>query len=95
MGTFTFETFKFPLRIEKGKIYAVGGICTNITKLKKAEDKSRSQNLQLETTINQVGMGVITCGPDGLVTSINKTAADLLSLFRKISEGKPLIKYSG
>ena len=53
-GEFTFITIKFPLHDDKGKIYAVGGFCTDITERKKIEKEKENLIGRLQTALDEV-----------------------------------------
>ena len=60
-GEHTFITTKFPLRDDKGSIYAVGGLCVDITKRIQSE-KSLRDNEQLLNSIFRsapIGIGLV------------------------------------
>lgn len=48
---YTYLTIKFPLKNAAGETYAFGGIATDITERKKAEDQLQQKTRQLETTL--------------------------------------------
>ena len=50
-GVHTFLTAKFPLIDSEGKIYAVGGVCTDITARKDAEDALKKAHEELEQRV--------------------------------------------
>jgi len=50
-GVHTFLTAKFPLIDSEGKIYAVGGVCTDITARKEAEDALKKAHEELEQRV--------------------------------------------
>lgn len=76
-GIITFETFKFPLVDDEGNIYAVGGVCTDITSLKEAEDSLKSQKERLDVVLHQMEEAVIATDCDSRVVMFNKKAAEL------------------
>jgi PAS domain S-box-containing protein len=51
-GEHTFLTAKFPLVNNEGKVYAVGGVCTDITPLEKTKEDLRKNEQQYRSFIN-------------------------------------------
>jgi len=78
-GIITFETFKFPIKNESGNIYAVGGVCTDITQLKAADDRLVSEQKRLDTILRHVEVGVVATDSSGEITRFNPKAAALLN----------------
>ncbi len=76
-GIITFDTFKFPLTNDQGSIYALGGICTDITQLKAAEDRLSTEQNRLDTVLQHLDVGIITSDANGRVTMFNRKAAEL------------------
>lgn len=89
-GILTFETFKFPLINEEGDVYAVGGICTDITKLKLAEDTLKSQQERLNVVLREMNEAVIATDCDAKIVMFNKRAAELTGYDPKLSIGQVL-----
>lgn len=52
-GEVSFITFKFPLRNATGEMYAIGGVCTDITRLKQAELALRKAHDELEEKVKK------------------------------------------
>ncbi len=50
-GVQTFMTAKFPLIDSEGKVYAVGGVCTDITPRKLAEEELQKAHAELEQRV--------------------------------------------
>ncbi len=76
-GILSFETFKFPLVNDDGHIYAVGGICTDITNLKKVEDSLNSQQERLDVVLRCISEAVIVTDCDRRILMFNRKAAEL------------------
>lgn len=53
-GEFTFITLKFPLHDDRGKVYAVGGFCTDITERKIIEQEKENLIGRLRTALDEV-----------------------------------------
>ncbi len=91
-GIVTFETFKFPLMDDEGNIYAVGGICTDITKLKEAEDSFASRQERLDVVLRYMDEAVIATNCDTRVVMFNQRAAELTGQESEIAIGRLLEK---
>ena len=79
-GIITFETFKFPLVNNLGNIYALGGVCTDITQLKVAEDQLKAQQKRLDTVLKHLDVGVITTDATGQISMFNQKASEFTGL---------------
>ena len=77
VGIKSLETFRFPMVNDEGHLYAVGGICTDITNLKQAEDSLNSQQEQLDVVLRCIGEGVIVTDCDRKVMMFNQKAEEL------------------
>ncbi|MBI5243609.1 MAG: PAS domain S-box protein [Elusimicrobia bacterium] len=66
-GAASFITSKFPLCDEKGKVWAVGGVCTNVTALKKAEEAVRASETRLNALIANVQEGCMIVDREGVI----------------------------
>lgn len=87
-GEHTFLTSKFPLR-DNDSIYAVGGVCTDITQRKLAEEKLAAEQERLAVTLRSIGDGVITTDVSGQIVLINKVAEELTGWSQEEAIGKP------
>ena len=76
-GIITFETSKFPVSDGEEKIYALGGVCKEITQLKEAEDRLKSEEQRLEMVLRHLEAGVITSDSLGKITMFNRKATQL------------------
>jgi PAS domain S-box-containing protein len=88
-GGHTFLTSKFPLR-DEGIIYAIGGVCTDITSRKAAENKLAAEQERLAVTLRSIGDGVITTDTAGHIVLLNKVAEQLTGWSQQEALGKPL-----
>jgi PAS domain S-box-containing protein len=89
-GIVTFQTFKFPLLDDDGNIYAVGGVCTDITKLKEAEDRLASRQERLDVVLRHSREGVIATDSQGLIEMFNAKAEELTGHSAKAAIGRDL-----
>lgn len=60
-GLHTYLSTKFPLRDSRGQIYAVGGISTDITDRKRAEEALRRENAFRTSIIEGAAEGICVC----------------------------------
>lgn len=88
-GIYTFITAKFPL-FDGENMYAVGGVCTDITSRKQAEEKLAAEQERLAVTLRSIGDGVITTDTDGKIVLINKVAERLTGWVQEEALGKPI-----
>ncbi len=86
-GLHTFLSVKFPLRDRSGAIYALGAICTDITKLKKIERSLKEQEEQFRqlsheyrVLLDNVPDGIVHLSPDLKVRWANAAAQNMLGL---------------
>ncbi len=89
-GIVTFQTFKFPLQDASGNIYAVGGVCIDITKLKEAEDRLASRQGRLDVMLRHTEEGVITVDCDGHIEMFNAKAGELTGHDEQEAKGQML-----
>jgi PAS domain S-box-containing protein len=71
-GPHTYIVQKFPLRDSTGKVYAVGGIVTDITARKVAEDELRMQKEILQKIIDHIPVMIRLRDEDGRVRLVNQ-----------------------
>lgn len=70
-GEHTFLTTKFPLIDDQGGVYAVGGICTDITSLHKAENALRHSAKKYQTLVETASLGIQISDPEGRIIFSN------------------------
>jgi len=75
----TWLTTKFPLRDADDKIYAVGGISTDITARKRAEELLQHNSRLLTNILESISDAFFALDPNLVVTYFNSAAARLLN----------------
>lgn len=78
-GIHTFLTAKFPAIDSEGKIYAVGGVCTDITALKKTEAELKEAEDKYRGIFEHSPLGILHVDKEGIFTTSNQKLADILS----------------
>ena len=68
---------KFPLRDEYGRLYAIGGIATDITDHKAAEEALRESELWCRQLIDAMPVAAYACDREGRIKQFNRAAAAL------------------
>lgn len=71
-GPHAYIVHKFPLRDSGGKVYAVGGISTDITPRKRAEDELLKQKEMLQKIIDNIPVMIRFRDADGRVKLVNR-----------------------
>ncbi|HHO48569.1 MAG TPA: PAS domain S-box protein, partial [Desulfobacteraceae bacterium] len=77
-GARTFLTAKFPLIDDEGGVYAVGGVCTDITAHKKAEAELREAEEKFRGIFEHSPVGIVHIDKNGAITESNEKLADIL-----------------
>jgi len=77
-GVQTFMTAKFPLFNNKGKVYAVGGVCTDITARIKAEAELKEAEEKYRSIFQHSPLGILHIDNDGIITASNEKLAKIL-----------------
>ncbi|MGM0418043.1 MAG: hybrid sensor histidine kinase/response regulator [Thermodesulfobacteriota bacterium] len=73
----TFLTKKFPVYNENNEILGIGTLSSEITELKKSEEKLEAEKERLAVTLRSIGDGVITTDINSRVLLVNKVAEKL------------------
>ncbi|MDW7773183.1 MAG: PAS domain-containing protein [Desulfobulbaceae bacterium] len=77
-GVHTFLTAKFPLIDSEGRVYAVGGVCTDITGRKKAEAELKEAEEKFHGIFEHSPLGIVHIDREGVITESNARLADIL-----------------
>jgi PAS domain S-box-containing protein len=77
-GVHTFMTAKFPLIDSEGKVYAVGGVCTDITAYKNTEAELKEAEEKYRGIFEHSPLGILHINKEGIITASNKKFADIL-----------------
>jgi len=84
VGDLTFITSKFPVFNKGGTIVAVGGICTDITNLKKAEQSLRESETKCKNMFDSCSAGIMTYqltdDEDLIFSGFNTAASNILGV---------------
>jgi len=88
-GVHTYLTQKFPLFDLEGKIYAVGGISTDITERKQTEEAIFKAKEQYRLLVESAPDIIFTIAIDGTFTSLSPAFETLLSWLPEEWIGKP------
>lgn len=90
-GVVSFITAKFPLMDSEGAVYAVGGMCTDITTRKQvSEENLASERERLAVTLRSIGEGVASSDTSGRVSMLNAIAERLSGWTAEAAQGLPL-----
>ncbi|MBI3565096.1 MAG: PAS domain-containing protein [Elusimicrobia bacterium] len=90
-GVRSFITEKFPLIGADGRVFAVGGFCTETTTQKHRADESRAaERERLAATLRCIGDGVVSTDTAGQVLLMNPTAERLTGLACADAVGRPV-----
>lgn len=95
-GEFTFVTSKFPLHDEHGNTYAVAGVCTDVTNLKRAQWAQKVSEERFKAIIENSPMGVhmIEINGDGelIFAGANPASSKILNIDCNQFNNKPVRK---
>jgi len=92
-GMHTFMTAKFPLFDSEGEVYAVGGICTDITTRKKAEAELKEAEEKYRGIFEHAPLGILHINKEGIITASNEKLAEILGTIVERIIGVDLRKY--
>lgn len=81
---------KFPIRDQQGHITAIGGICIDITDLKKAEAALMQSKADLRAVLDGILEGIVTFDEDGEIHSFSPAASRMLGYNDTELAGRPL-----
>lgn len=81
-GMRTFLTTKFPVMDDQGNIYAVCGICTDISERKDSERKLSESERYLRMILDAVEDMILVYEPDGSIVDVNRAAERILGYTR-------------
>lgn len=92
-GEQSFMTAKFPLIDSDGNVYAIGGVCTDITARKKTEAKLKEAEEKYRGIFEHSPLGIVHLDSKGVVTACNKSLADILGSSVTTIKGVNSLKY--
>lgn len=88
-GVHSFLTEKFPLFDAKGKVYATGGFCTEITSQKNRADESLAEERErLVVTLRSIASGIVATDAKGGVILLNPAAEALTGMSQADAGGR-------
>lgn len=94
VGDLTFITSKFPVFNKDGNVYAVGGICTDITHIKKTEQSLNESETKWKNMFDSCSMGIhaYRLEDDGrlILDGFNQAANEILGIDHTRFIGKSL-----
>lgn len=77
-GVQTFMTAKFPLFDKEGGVYAVGGVCTDITARKNVEAELKEAEEKYRGIFEHSPLGILHINQIGIITACNEKLAEIL-----------------
>lgn len=77
-GVQSFITAKFPLFDIEGNVTAVGGVCTDITARKRAEDELKEAEEKFRSIFEHSPLGIMHIDKEGIITECNEKLAEIL-----------------
>lgn len=83
---------RFPIANNQGRIYAIGGILTDITRQKKYESTIRFQRQELQEIIDAIPAEVLHFDTEGKILGLNKQARDILNIGQQPVKGFTLLE---
>lgn len=88
-GPHTYGSVKFPLRDDRGAIYAVAGISTDITELNRSRQEVERLKNRLELILNSVADGICGLDREGKMAFVNRAAEATLAWTSAELLGRP------
>lgn len=86
----TYLMVKFPIRDEQNKIYAIGGIATDITERKQLEVQFKTGEEEVVALFNAAPEAIIVIDQDGIIVRWNRKSEELFGWKEKEVLGKPV-----
>lgn len=77
-GMHTFMTAKFPLFDKENRVYAVGGVCTDITARKNIEAELKEAEEKYRSIFEHSPLGILHINTKGIITASNEKLAEIL-----------------
>ena len=77
-GVQSFITAKFPLFDIEGNVTAVGGVCTDITARKRAEEELKEAEEKFRSIFEHSPLGIMHIDKEGIITECNEKLAEIL-----------------
>ena len=74
----TFITSKFPLIGADGKLYALGGVCADITARKQAQNALQVAEEKYRNIFDYSPLGILQIDQEGIITASNEKLAEIL-----------------
>jgi len=90
-GPHTSIVHKFPLFDTHGNIYATGGVATDITERKRAEEARRYSEEQYRTVVETATDAVVSIGEDSKILFVNPATAKIFGYDTSELIGRPLM----
>ncbi len=81
---------RFPITNSQGEVYAIGGILTDVTRLKKYQRTIRSQRQELHEVIDAIPAEVSQFNTRGQIVAMNQRARDKLCIGQRDVKGLTL-----
>lgn len=89
-GPHTSIVHKFPLFDTHGNIYAIGGVATDITERKRAEEARRYSEEQYRTVVETATDAVVSIGEDSKILFVNPATTKIFGYDTSELIGRPL-----
>ena len=86
----TYLMVKFPIRDEQNKIYAIGGIATDITERKQLEVQFKTGEEEIVALFNAAPEGIIVIDQDGIIVRWNRKSEEMFGWKENEVLGKPM-----